>query len=89
MTKNMELLASYIQDLECDAVTQICKDFGIIENDKIEKSCISCKNCDMCAFRLKVHYEFSPILRSGINSNTLQKIYKNLADDCQCFICSA
>ena len=63
MTKNMELLVSYIQDLECDVVTQICKDLGIIGNDKIEKSCINCKRCDMCAFKLKEHYKFSHILR--------------------------
>ena len=31
---NKELLISYIQGLECDAITEICKDFGIIEDNR-------------------------------------------------------
>lgn len=49
---------------------------------KLKRNCLNCTNVDMCIFRMKVHTEFSGILRNGISFNTLDKIYTVMAKDC-------
>lgn len=50
------------------------------QHDK--KSCMNCKLVDICIFRIKLHTEFSPILRSGLSHQTLNKVYEVFANDC-------
>ena len=50
-----------------------------------EKSCINCKNVNICIFRVKLHTEFSDILRYGIDFNTLEKVYEVFANDCELY----
>ena len=61
---------------------------ALIIMGKIKKSCMNCKNVDMCIFRIKLHTEFSGILRNGIGFHTLEKTYKVFAKDCNFYKCN-